>query len=258
VLIWREVLKAEKIGVSDDFFALGGHSLLAVAAITRINKVFGTEIPVKSFFQAATVKELGKIIDHVLNEGGDISDDDIDFEAEIFLASEIRLNKAFIADETPNNKILLTGVTGFLGTYLLYELLSQTQAHIYCLVRAADKESGMKRIKDKFQEYLQWDKNFESRIIPICGDLSAGFLGLSADKFKALANDIDTIYHNGALVNLIYPYSELKKTNVDGVRNILQLACESKIKPLHYISTTGVLESSAEKIVYESTPPGSS
>ena len=36
----------------------------------------------------------------------------------------------------PPRTMLLTGATGFLGAFVLAELLAQTDAHIHCLVRA--------------------------------------------------------------------------------------------------------------------------
>ncbi len=51
------------------------------------------------------------------------------------------------------------------------------------------------------------------------------------------------IYHNGAAINLIYPYSVLKAANVLGTQEVLRLASQSKLKPVHYISTLSVLSS---------------
>ena len=39
------------------------------------------------------------------------------------------------------HKVVLTGGTGFLGAFLLYELLQRTAAEVHCLVRAKDTEA---------------------------------------------------------------------------------------------------------------------
>jgi thioester reductase-like protein len=55
-----------------------------------------------------------------------------------------------------------------------------------------------------------------------------------------LAGKIDAIYHSAAMVNWVYSYEQLKPSNVNGIREILKLASQVKIKPLHYVSTLAV------------------
>ena len=144
---------------------------------------------------------------------------------------------------TEPKNIFLTGATGFLGGFLLYELLQQTQANIYCLVRAENPEQAKQKIQNQLESYLLWNRDLNARIIPIIGDLSQTFLGLSKEKFQAIANKIDTIYHNGALVHLFYPYHKLKAINVLGTQEILRLASLERVKPVHFISTLSVVQS---------------
>jgi amino acid adenylation domain-containing protein/non-ribosomal peptide synthase protein (TIGR01720 family) len=60
--IWMEVLKIDKIGVSDNFFKVGGHSLLATRVISRIRRQFNVEIPLRAIFDYPTVRKLGEKI----------------------------------------------------------------------------------------------------------------------------------------------------------------------------------------------------
>ncbi len=140
--------------------------------------------------------------------------------------------------------IFLTGATGFIGAFLLHELLGQTKANIYCLVRSSSPESGKQKIRRNLERYLLWNEELDSRIIPVLGELSQPFLGLGEQQFRELATILDFIYHNGAFVNLIYPYSALRATNVLGTQEILRLASIVKVKPVHFISTLDVFQSS--------------
>jgi thioester reductase-like protein len=153
--------------------------------------------------------------------------------------------------------IFLTGATGFLGAYLLSDLLQQTQATIYCLVRSSHVEKAKIKLQKNLESYCLWQENFYSRIIPILGDLSQPFLGLSTETFQRLASKIDTIYHSAAVLNFICPYSTLKPSNVLGTQEVLRLACQVKVKPVHYVSSFAVFESYAhsQKVVREENEP---
>jgi thioester reductase-like protein len=138
------------------------------------------------------------------------------------------------------------GATGFLGAFLLRELLLQTQSKIYCLVRSDDAESAKKRLQSSLEYYSIWDEHLSYRIIPIVGDLAQPLLGLSKEQFREIASQIDVIYHNGAFVKFTYPYSVLKLSNVLGTQEILRLASQIKLKTVHFVSTISVFSSAGE------------
>lgn len=161
-------------------------------------------------------------------------------QADAQLGSTLHYPHPISANWQTPRKIFLTGSTGFLGVYLLLELLRQTEAEIYCLVRAKDSESGMQRIQQRMQFYQVWQDDFSQRIIPVVGDLSQPALGVSHQTFVELATTIDVIYHNGAQVNAMYPYARLKASNVNGTLEILKLAGLHHTKPVNFISTLAV------------------
>lgn len=164
----------------------------------------------------------------------------LDLKAEVNLDSSIQFEQSLAKNWLEPKAILLTGATGFLGAYLLEELLQKTSADIYCLVRCSDIEEGKNRLQKNLEFYSLWQDDFNSRIIPIVGDLGKPLFGLSQLAFNELAAIIDIIYHNGAWVNSARPYSTLKPVNVLGTQEVLRLASREQTKFVHFVSTLGV------------------
>ena len=69
-LIWSELLKAENIGIHDDFFDLGGHSLLAIRVVSRVRDVFGVDVTFQTLFQSPTIAGLAKVITGAKSSAG--------------------------------------------------------------------------------------------------------------------------------------------------------------------------------------------
>ena len=61
--IWIDLLKVERVGVTDNFFDLGGHSLLAGQAMARIARALGVSLPLKTIFEASTIEQLARQVD---------------------------------------------------------------------------------------------------------------------------------------------------------------------------------------------------
>ncbi|MBW4614708.1 MAG: amino acid adenylation domain-containing protein [Desmonostoc vinosum HA7617-LM4] len=243
--LWLQVLKIAQVGIHDNFFHLGGYSLQGVELVSKIRETFQVDLTLRSFFEHPTIAGLAEII--VAQQSGNSTrfNSVLDLHAEAVLDPTIDPKTAFMPTLDQPANILLTGATGFLGAFLLHELLQQTQANIYCLVRAANSQEASQRLKSNLEQYSLWDQTQGHRIIAVVGDLAQPLLGISSENFQVLTATIDVIYHNGGLVNFVYPYSVLKAPNVLGTQEVLRLACQTKVKPVHFVSTVGVFSPTA-------------
>jgi thioester reductase-like protein len=92
---------------------------------------------------------------------------------------------------------------------------------------------------------------FEARVIPVCGDLGQPKLGLTPEVWDFLANEVDTVFHNGATVNYLFNYERMRDANVLGTNEVLRLAFEGRPKSFNYVSTTFVFGWAVKRVLYE-------
>ncbi|MFN6482394.1 MULTISPECIES: non-ribosomal peptide synthetase [unclassified Nostoc] len=253
--IWSRVLAIAEVGIHDNFFELGGNSLLASQLIFYVKETFQVDLPLKSLFEKSTIEALAQVIETVRRDGASALTSAIDLKSEVVLDPAIDAQGRSVAQVDELRHVFLTGATGFLGAFLLDELLHQTQAKIYCLVRSQNEHEGLKKIQQNLEKYSLHHPKFSSHVIAIPGDLEQPYLGLPIEQFEKLGLQIDTIYHSAAQVNFAKPYSVIKASNVLGTQEVLRLACMGKIKPMHYISTIAVFGAishfTGQKVVYE-------
>lgn len=245
---------ADKIDTGKPLAHYGLDSLTAVELSQDIEEGLGVSVLISTLFESSSIRQMMEEILRTSSEAKPRATQEIDLNAEAVLDPSISFESLPAPSVREPTDIFLTGATGFLGAFLLKKLLQETTAKIHCLVRAADDTEGKKRIRKNLGFFSLWDDSQDERVIPVRGDLSKPLLGLAEPTFRKLASEIDVIYHNGASVNFIYPYRDLKASNVLGTQAVLRMAGQVKLKPVHYVSTLSVFPTAGHpegKIFYE-------
>ncbi|MFD5778914.1 amino acid adenylation domain-containing protein [Streptomyces sp. NPDC126933] len=248
--IWRQVLGLDHVKPDGNFFDLGGNSMLAAQLLAKVRASLGIMITqvrplIRLLLDDATLRGFAAAVESA--RAGTFSDDHaktVDFAAESVLDVPVQRTPAHPALWQKPANIFLTGATGFLGIYLLRELLATTDATVHCLVRADGHTHAMDRIQANARHYFKDDlaEHRESgRISAIPGDLAEARLGLSEEEFDRIASLVDVIHHPGGLVNFIYPYTHMRAANVEGTREIIRMAARYRNAPVHYTSTMAVI-----------------
>ena len=78
--MWCEVLRLDRVGVHDDFFALGGHSLRITQVISRIRTAFGVDLALRSVYEAPNIEAIAEAITFALLGDTDLADFMIEVE----------------------------------------------------------------------------------------------------------------------------------------------------------------------------------
>ncbi|ATL67247.1 amino acid adenylation domain-containing protein [Nocardia terpenica] len=241
--VWHTVLRVRPMP-EDDFFLLGGDSLLASEVVTRTLAVLGLDAGlgsalVKALLATPTLEGFAAAVRK--GRGGSTGPEPvIDFTRECELGFELPPAVGPAPRPEDPRDVLLTGASGFVGAYLLDRLLRVTSARIHCPVRASSRAHAEQRVRAALARFdLRPDEAAWRRVECFPADLREPGLGVSAEHAAELAGCLDLIVHNGAQVNFLYPYEELRPANVDGTREIVKLAAARRV-PVHFISTVAV------------------
>lgn len=126
--------------------------------------------------------------------------------------------------------ILVTGGTGLVGSHLLYFLLKENET-----VRAIKRTSSdLNPVKSVFKSYNAQSlfKNIEW--------VTADILDVPSleDAFTAVTQ----VYHCAAMIRFsVSDYRALKKVNIEGTANVVNLCISHAIKKLCHVSSVGAL-----------------
>ncbi|KAF9226319.1 alpha-aminoadipate reductase Lys1p [Gyrodon lividus] len=271
--IWAEVLPnlPDTIPLDESFFDLGGHSILATRLIFEIRKVFVVEAPLGLIFSQPTISGLAAAIDALRDPDFGIARQDSnpppvtpvdsmdgakkitptvveygqDFES---LVPRLRDSYPPLPPnfDTHALTVFLTGATGYLGAFVLRDLLQRQERvqKVICLVRSSSVEKAFERLRKGSSDRGAWDEAWvtSGRIEVVIGDLGQDRFGMDENIWSRVAFEVDAVLHNGALVHWVYPYEKLRSPNVIGTLTAVELTSTTKQKLLVFVSSTSAID----------------
>jgi len=242
--------RPDRIDAGRPFSELGLDSLMALDLRNRVEQDLGLTLSATAAISYDSVERLSAFLLSELrgstcgDDSGlqpDLQHDIIEIQAlptKAVLDPDIRIDRSAPVP-TSADGILLTGATGFLGTFILAQLL-KAGLPIHCLVRCRDEQDGRQRLTAAFAQYrLDASSLSEVNILP--GDIARERMGLSPERWSSVAARVDTVIHSAAQVHWTADYHALEQVNVRGCEDVIRFCAEGHPKALHYVSTLGVL-----------------
>ncbi len=239
--IWKTVLGQPQLNLkgSDSFFDLGG-SLKFVELADAISKYRNQEVQVGDILSKPTLSGMASLSSVDSREFNAFN------EAEKFTFSSLARERSeetrrIIFDswnlKTKKN-ILLTGVTGYVGAYLLRDFIADNSVEcIHCVIRAKDKQEANKRVHGmSTRRGISFGDEYSKKVVLVCGDVSKPLLGIPSREYESLVSCIDVVVNAGAEVNMLKAYSALAAVNVGGTVNALEFAARARAK--HVFTST--------------------
>lgn len=235
--LMEEVLGYTPIGTEHDFFLCGGDSLKAMEFIIKA-EAKGIQIQLQDIFDYSTVAELTSFLrvkqqkeqENLLNK--------YSFERfkkyQPLLENNIKFS-CYDIQKVAVKRVLLSGITGFLGAHIADELLQDEDCVIYCLVRSKESEDRSGRLLQILEHYFgnKYTDVIGTRIIPIAGDITNEKLS------DVLPEEIDTVIHTAATVKHYGSYDYFYEVNVLGTKHMAEYALKVGARFIH-ISTLSI------------------
>lgn len=133
---------------------------------------------------------------------------------------------------TSGKEYLVTGATGFIGRFIVEELLKQPNAVVHALIRQGS-EYKLERIRADLGVS-------EAQLKAIKGDLTQPNLGIAQPDLSRLRGKIHHLYHLGAIYDLSADAESQQKANVEGTRHALQAAKALQVECFQHASSIAV------------------
>lgn len=241
--IFEALLPGREINDHDSFLEMGGDSLRMMELVCELERQLHITVDLREIIADPTIAGISDYLTHLVN--GDTDSRKLDLRAECVLDADIAPTKEYDILPQDCKRIFITGTTGFLGAYLIRSLIRQGKGRditLYCHGRGKSEQDLMARIEQNLRRFSCWSDEIREKLVPVPGDLNQPKLGIADAQYRELAESVDLIIHNGAVLNFVLHYNQMKGTNVIGTAEALRLACDGRPKYFHYISSYSVYD----------------
>lgn len=254
--LWADVIRGlnpKTIQRENGFFDLGGHSLLAQQFLLTVRKSLGTDVPINTLYEHPSLAGFSAQVDKIRNndtsavgpEAGEAAYAKSLDELLHQLPEKYQTADGEALASAEQLTIFLTGATGFLGSYLVRDVLERTARSVKLIahVRGAKEPSAaLARLQRSLQGYGLWKEEWVGRLSAVVGDLSKPQLGMDDATWQTLAQEVDVVIHNGATVHWVKRYQDMMAANVLSTVDAMRLCNEGKPKAFSFVSSTSVLD----------------
>ena len=132
------------------------------------------------------------------------------------------------AERPSGEVVVLTGATGSLGAHILDQLTRRPEvAKVICLSRAKSHADSEQRLADSLtQRQRNLTPEAHAKVASLAADVNRPDLGLTADEYAYLRNNLTTVIHNAWPVNFVLSLESYDE-HIGGAVNLINLARSS-------------------------------
>ncbi|CAL8085455.1 unnamed protein product [Orchesella dallaii] len=257
-IVLRSVLKlddCDTVNEDDNFQEMGVDSLMFVEIKNILQALLGDRVTinVSALKDCNTINILGQTLAKIIegeNEDENMGPPTME-EVNALIMEDCILPEHIAAKPEQRigtfrdiRRVLLAGCTGTLGPYILKELCNSPQiTEIICLMRPSKNETPDERLLRILKSRDVFSEVSMSKIRCESGNVALPQLGMEPDVWEETSRNVDAVFNCSARVQHNEHYrkrksqTDVRAVNIEGTKNLLHFACESKLKYFFHASS---------------------